>query len=70
MAFVIDVAILEYDEHLFCKFQAFEDPSTCENRNQYIVMTALIFWFILTPIWYACNNSIYAFARDANTLLV
>ena len=66
MGFVIDVVILEYDYHLFCKFQAVEDPKTCKTRNEYILTTALLFWFIVTPFWYACNNSIYAFARDAN----
>ena len=66
LSYIVDVAILKYSEHLFCKLQALNRRETCSSRNKYFITTAIIFCTVFAPLWYICNGGIYRYARDAN----
>ena len=59
----IDAVFFIFDKKVFCKLQL-EKIATCDSRNEYFLVTVTIFYLFWTPIWLACNMSIYKYTRQ------
>ena len=54
--YAIDSGLWIFDKHTFCNMQL-EKRATCDERNQFFLIQAAIFYFIWTPLWYLCGEA-------------